>query len=67
MVKNPPINAGDIGDAGFIPGSVRSPGGGHGNPLHCTCLENPHGPRSLLAYSPWGHKELDMTERLSWA
>ena len=41
MVKNPPINAGDIGDAGFIPGSVRSPGGGHGNPLQCSCLENP--------------------------
>ena len=41
MVKNPPINAGDIGDAGSIPGSVRSPGGGHGNPLQCSCLENP--------------------------
>ena len=33
MVKNPPANAGDIGDAGLIPGSGRSLGGGHGNPL----------------------------------
>ena len=33
MVKNPPANAGDIRDAGLIPGSGRSPGGGHGNPL----------------------------------
>ena len=34
MVKNPPANAGDIRDAGSIPGLGRSPGGGHGNPLH---------------------------------
>ena len=33
MVKNPPANAGDAGDAGLIPGWGRSPGGGHGNPL----------------------------------
>ena len=38
VVKNPPANA---GDAGFIPGSGRSPGGGHGNPLQYSCLENP--------------------------
>ena len=41
MVKNPPANAGDIRDAGLIPGSGRSPGGGHGNPLQYSCLENP--------------------------
>ena len=41
MVKNPPANAGDIGDVGSIPGSGRSPGGGHGNPLQSSCLENP--------------------------
>ena len=41
MVKNPSANAGDIGDMGSIPGSGRSPGGGHGNPLQYTCLENP--------------------------
>ena len=33
VVKNPPANAGDIRDTGLIPGSGRSPGGGHGNPL----------------------------------
>ena len=41
MVKNAPANAGDIRDAGSIPGSGRSPGGGHDNPLLCCCLENP--------------------------
>ena len=41
MVKNPPANAGDIRDAGLIPGSGRFPGGGHGNPLLYSHLENP--------------------------
>ena len=41
MVKNLPINAGDAGDVGSIPGLRRSPGGGHGNPLQYSCLENP--------------------------
>ena len=41
MVKNPPVNAGDIRDTGSVPGSGRSPGGGHGNPLQHSCLENP--------------------------
>ena len=41
MVKNPPANAGDAGDEGSIPGSGRSPGGGNGNPLQYSCLENP--------------------------
>ena len=41
MVKNPPANAGDIRDMGSIPGSGRSPGEGHGNPLQYSCLENP--------------------------
>ena len=40
-VKNMPANAGDIRDVGLIPGSGRSPGGGNGNPLWYTCLENP--------------------------
>ena len=55
----------NVGDLGFIPGLGRSPGGGHGNPLQYSCLENPHRQRSLTGYSPWGHKELAMTERLS--
>ena len=62
MVKNPPTIAGDIRDVGSIPGSGRSPGGGHGNPLQYFCLENPHGQRSLAGYSPWGRKELETTE-----
>ena len=41
LVKNPPVNAGNIRDVGSIPGSGRSPGGGHGNPLQYSCLENP--------------------------
>ena len=41
MVKNPPASAGDITDTSSIPGSGRSPGGGHGNPLQYSCLENP--------------------------
>ena len=59
MVKNSIANAGDIRDAGSIPGSGRSPGGGHGNPLQYSCLENPHGQRSLVGYSVWGCKESD--------
>ena len=49
-------------DLGSIPRLGRSPGGGHGNPLQYSFLENPHGQRSLVGYSPWGHKESDTTE-----
>ena len=41
MVKNQAANAGDVRDAGSIPGSGRSPGRGHGNPLQYSCLGNP--------------------------
>jgi len=41
VVKNPPANAGDAGDSVSISGSGRSPGGGNGNPLQYSCLENP--------------------------
>ena len=41
MVKNPPANAGEIRDMGLIPGSGRSPGGGHGNSLQYFYMENP--------------------------
>ena len=44
-------------------GSGRSPGEENGNPLQYSCLEN--GQRILVGYSPWGHKESDMTERLA--
>ena len=49
------------------PGLGRSPGRGHGNPLQYSCLENPHGQRSLAGYSPCGCEELDTTKRLSIA
>ena len=55
----------NVGNLGSIPGLERSLEGGLGNPLKYSCLENPHGQRSLMGHSPWGHKELDMTERLS--
>ena len=42
----------NVGDLGLIPGLGRSPGGGYGNPLQYTCLENPHGQRSLVGRSP---------------
>ena len=41
VVKNPPANAVEGRDMGLIPGSERSPGEGNGNPLQCSCLENP--------------------------
>ena len=52
VVKNPPINAGDIRDVGSISRLGESPGGGHGNPLQCSCVEKCHGQRSLAGYSP---------------
>ena len=55
----------NAGDRGLISGLGRSPGGGNGNPLQCSCLENLHGQRSLAGCSPWGCKELDMTSQLS--
>ena len=62
VVKNPPTNSGDTRDLGSIPGLGRSPEGGHGNPLQYSCLENPHGQRSLAGYSSWGCRESDMNE-----
>ena len=65
MVKNPPANAGDVG---LILGLGRSPGGGHGNPLQCSCLENSmdkgawratvhKGTESQTRLSNYAHKE----------
>ena len=62
MVKNPLASVGDITHMGLIPGSGRSPGEGNGNPLQNSCLENPHGHRSPVGYSPWTHKEAAMTK-----
>ena len=57
----PTCNAGDLG---LIPGLGRFPGGGNGNLLQYSCLENPMD-RGTQSYSPWGRKESDTTEQLS--
>ena len=62
MVKYLPANAGDLRDLGSIPGLGRSAGGGHGNPLQCSCLENPMDRGAWHATCPQGHKELHMNE-----
>ena len=54
------------GDLGSIPGLGRSPGKWNGYPLQYSCLENPHGQRSLMGCSPWGCKESDTNEQLNW-
>ena len=46
----------NVGHLSSIPGLGRSPGGGNGNPLQHSCLENPHGQGSLAGYSPWSHR-----------
>ena len=61
VVKNLPANAGDIRDKGSIPELGRSHGGGHGNPLQYSCLENPMDREAWWA-SPWGCKELDFNK-----
>ena len=53
VVKKLPANAGDIRDVDLIPGSGRSPGGGHGNPLQYSCLEDSM--RGLEGYCRVGH------------
>ena len=62
MVKNPPAKA---GDTGLIPGSGRSLGGGNGNPLQYSCLEDPMDRRAWQTTVHGVAKELDMTERLN--
>ena len=62
MVKESTCN---VGDLGLIPGLGKSPGGGHGNSLQYSCLENPDGQRSLVGYSPGGGKESDTYKQLS--
>ena len=59
VVKNPPTNA---QDSGLIPRLGRYPGGGHGSPFQCSCLQNPCGQRILAGYSSQGHRESDTTE-----
>ena len=62
VVKNPLANTGDTGGVGSIPGSGRSHGGGNGNPLQYSRLDESRRQRNLVGYSPWGRKALDITE-----
>ena len=57
--KESACNAGNLGS---IPGLGRSPGGGHGNQLQYSCLENPMTEELNRLYSSWGYKDLDLTE-----
>ena len=57
LVKNLPIDAGEIRDVGSIPGLGGSPGGGHGNHSSILAGES-HGQRSLAGYGPWGLKRV---------
>ena len=57
----------NVGDLSSIPVLGRSPGRGHGSLFQYSCLENPHGQKILVDYSPWGYEQSDLTERLSAA
>ena len=61
-VKDPPANAGDVRDAGSIPGSGRSPGEGSGNSIPYSCLENPMDRGASQATVHGVAKESDTTE-----
>ena len=65
MVKNLPANAGNARDASLIPGSGRFPWRRKWQPAPVFMPEKSHEQRSLVGYSPWGHKELDTTELLT--
>ena len=65
LVNKTKESACNEGDLGSIPGLERSSGEGDGNPLQYYCLEESHGQRSLVSCSPWDHKELGTTERLT--
>ena len=62
VIKNLPVNAGDMRDVGSIPGLGRCPAGEHDNPLQYSCLENVTDRGALASYNPQGHKESDRTE-----
>ena len=63
--EDPPANVGDVRDPGLIPGLGRSPGGGHGNSLQYSCLENPMD-NPMAGYRPWDHKKSNTTEATSY-
>ena len=65
VVKNPLASVGDIRDVGLIPGSRRSPGGGHGNPFQYSCLENPIDRGAWRAIDPSVTKSQILLKQLS--
>ena len=66
VIKNLPASAGDEREGGSVPGSGRSHGEGHGNPLRYSLLSGEsHGQRKLASYSPWGRKSQKRLKQLS--
>ena len=65
VVKNPPVNAGDIRDTGSIPGSGRPLGGGHGHPIQSSFLENPMDRGAWRAMVPGAAKSQTRLKQLS--
>ena len=68
VVKNPLANAGDVRDMGLSPGLGRSLGGGHGNPLQYSCLENPmdRGAWRATVHGVAESGMTEMTEHAAW-
>ena len=64
VIKNPPANAGDARDMGSIPGSGKIPWRRKWQSTPVLLLGKSHRQRSLVSYTPWGHKELDMPEHI---
>ena len=64
MVKNSPANAGNVRDAGSVPGLGRSPGGQHGSPLQYICLQNPMNREAWKAIVHRVRKQSDTTEAI---
>ena len=65
VVENPSANSEDARDVGSTPGLGKPPRVGNGNSFQYSSLEKFHGQRSLVVYSPWGHKESDTLKHLS--
>ena len=65
VVKNPLTNAGDTRDTGLILVSGSSLGERYHCPLQCPCLENSKDRGAWQGYSPWGYKEVDMTQLIT--
>ena len=67
MVRNLPANAGDAGDEGSVPRRRNIPWRRKWQHIPVFLPDKSHGQRSLVGYSPWGHKKSDMTEQLTFS